>query len=661
LTRRIPWILGIVPLLTLVFTVAVLNPCCVSAAPLVEAVGDSLPVITETETGWILENSRFTCFVTRENGSITSFKVRQNAEELLQAPARFMLGNWDKVTVVGSMVEDTTAGAVLTLTCRNDDRGSVIKMTYILDDNHLVWQLDGKLSEGQQSVWFRFPLQGLDEQWQVFAPHHAAPFSVLGPIPTLQYGTASPETLSLPMLTAFSQAQDIGLTFIVPFESADLSGNSLSFYCNPFSVNTVSVLNEKPWENDGSLYAAMVIVGHEGDFRPGLGWMYEAYNDYFRLSDPGVAGFSSVGGKRDVQTIAGLVDLGLRWRVVNTDGLTGGYGLWIPDFLTNSNKRAINEIREELKILREFGVKSFLYMQSYKCSHLSLVELRWSDSIRGERPEISAGGVTMNDSPGTSWYDHIIEQVHRMLETFPEADGLYWDWAGDTNPELLAEVAGIVADQGKLLVGNNPFWRTWRYLANGLAEVNTRNLGTLQYLGLGHPINYLPVYYDGLPEVPGNEIIAVGKPRNAERDLKACLLTGSFLMFQYEFPYVGDSFELFTRYRPLFDELRLREWVFSANPLRLPPSVEGNIFKTPEGNYLITLVSPEVSYFDPDPAGSEVAVGVNLLDGGKIVEAYQLSVDFGEQIPVAVEQDGSAVNVVLSRYKSASLVKLVVE
>ena len=108
MTRRIPWILGIVPLLTLVFTVAVLNPCCVSAAPLVEAVGDSLPVITETETGWILENSRFTCFVTRENGSITSFKVRQNAEELLQAPARFMLGNWDKVTVVGSMVEDTT-------------------------------------------------------------------------------------------------------------------------------------------------------------------------------------------------------------------------------------------------------------------------------------------------------------------------------------------------------------------------------------------------------------------------------------------------------------------------------------------------------------------------------------------------------------------------
>jgi hypothetical protein len=55
------------------------------------------------------------------------------------------------------------------------------------------------------------------------------------------------------------------------------------------------------------------------------------------------------------------------------------------------------------------------------------------------------------------------------------------------------------------------------------------------------------------------------------------------------------SHQLDLKYRPLLTLMRGRHWLLTAHALRLPEGMEGNIFRTPDGDYYVTVVNPQAS------------------------------------------------------------------
>ena len=349
-------------------------------------------------------------------------------------------------------------------------------------------------------------------------------------------------------------------------------------------------------ENGGRPRARIYLAPHAGDWRPGVAWYVNRHADFFDIgtSRKGWDGFMQCGGDANAATIRTLAELGLKWREVNTDYLWGGYGLWIPPKPNAKQLAAQAALKAQLSVLEEANVLGLLYCQATEICGKQYAEEHLADSIERKsdgKPRRTGFGYAMDASPGTPWHKHVLQQARAMVHTFPMADGIFWDVAGHTEQrELMAAVAGFVHKRGGLFAANAPSLLTSEHVDVLMAEGHPNQMYHLQWLAIKRPMVYLPVYHDGLDRKSGNEIRAAGLPKNAERDLKICLETGTMLGYNYRLAYEGKSLELLRRYVRLLLCLRHRRMVLDAHALKLPAGVRGNIFRVPTGETLVSIV-----------------------------------------------------------------------
>ena len=604
--------------------------------------------------GWRLGNNYIDCIIDKQNGMINAFFLKGKKINILDSPAGVSVNKKS----IG--IEDTPE--ITPLTGQNSPgikvfyRVAKISIEYKINKDYLSWSItEAGKTEENSSVSFKFPFLNHSKKLYGFVPHYLGEFPINNTVRQSIYG--EPGHLSFPMTTIFNRIDGYGLTFIAPLET----DKKIFFNYNILSDNSFNVLCRVKKFNEKQKTTTLMIIPHGGDYRPGLGWAAKLYAKYFRDAE-GLMGFSQCGGISTPETVKMLSGNGLKWRFLSTDSLCGGYGLWIPEKIENKTSAAITNIKEQIKILHANGIKALLYCQGYETSFQKTALEKYADSIMRDaqgKSIMTPFGFAMNPYPGSAWFNHILDQVKKMMDTFPEADGFFWDWGGvDRQYFLIEKASEVIHKRGKFLVGNNPYGRSWRFMDNALAECSTRNLCAMQYLGLKYPITYLPVYYGDLPHTGSNEIRAAGMPKNAEGDLKNCLITGCFLMFNYQFAYHGKSLDLLRKYSSLLDHLRFREWVYSVNPVEVPEYLKYNIFKKNDDNYVISLVSKTKSYFDSSLPYENIPLRINLNDAADITDIKLISVDYPGQQKLNFKRKGKVIDVIIPKHKSASILLL---
>ena len=599
------------------------------------------PGIIRTRTGnWQLTTENAIALIDGTSGRWRGWFERNARCDLLRGEGRILIDGTEAAVSNVRLEKDG-------LVCRCSDGTRIV---YRTESGAVIWSVElPKPQTVDGTVTFAFPA------WpgrapKAFVPHYVGE-TALEKTPTMQAIYGEPGHLAFPLVSLYSTAENLGWSMLAPL---DLDRKTF-FEFNALTEELFrAVMRVTPWSEGKTSYCWKIFM-HEGDYRPGLGKVFSDNRNSFRNTEA-LMGFSQIGG--DTAGIPEIAKYGLRYRVVNTDSLCGGYGLWVPENRDNAYQKRADTIRTQIRELHRHGVKALLYAQGYETRFKDMALKHFSDSILRTpdgQPELTPFGIAMDPHRGGTFHRHILRQIEQLMEEFPDADGFFWDWSGENRQKALIEdVARLVHERGKYLVGNNAYGRTWRFMDNTLAECSTRNLRALQYLALAYPITYLPVYYGDLPVAPGNEITAAGKPQWAEQDFKACLSTGNFLMYQYRFAYHDQSLELLRRYLPLWETIRKRRWVFDANPLQLPDGYEGNIFLLPDGQYAVTMTSMKRSAFDP-PSHGTCQVKIKLPNASAFHTVQVLSADTGQLNAGWDSRDGT---VTLNALPSAAVIIL---
>lgn len=497
----------------------------------------------------------------------------------------------------------------------------------------------------------------------------------------------------LPILTVYGDTNDLGISFVQPFELPKPS----SF----FKVNTddvehlvgVSLENIRLAKNCNARSGVYLIV-HEGDWRPGLGWMLKKYGEYFRPANKEVYRWEGNMMIADMKTIVetqqkGEVDfagMGLRWVEVPTSNYVTDEDGWYFGRYVPEDPKVIEEWNKWTKIAKdEYGVAAMFYFQTYEMWD-KVAQERFPDAICKDEngrnlPAFVGWGknyALMHPDPELSWHGYIVEQGERLMQLTPEAPGIFWDrcdypWfdyahddgismVGDTKVYMLAfaledimkKFRGIADKYNKVIWANFPYYiELGKYYDGVMAENLWEWLMTLQYVSIARPIVMLN-YWRNAADPEFN--LFPEDITERENSLKAALIAGAFVSTQGLTE--GEKtlgYDIFMKYLPLYQYFIGKEWVLDAHALDLPEECFGNIFTTPEHDYVVTIVSMDVSYYDSDKEGTEVTVTVRLKDGFNVGSIYAVSVDYEGKQYVMYERNGEYLTVRIPNHKSASL------
>ena len=506
-------------------------------------------------------------------------------------------------------------------------------------DGRYIWDLYFHLPDGADfrsiQVDVKFPLPSrkdssdVNYSWMCWAPGPDLPIE-LGWVGrrTFSYDHIG-DHISIPMITLYDEENDLGITYYKPFEVKAPAMDYRITNIRDFTIENgqdltvetrhLAVTPEKP------AHVSIGIFSHEGDWRPALGHMVQAYPDYFNchLDAPSGSDGPMICGAFDSRipfsesTVKRLRTLDFTWEEVHTyfpfygcydpdaDEWDGLLKLEQPDGTMLVNRKIIHD---RIGILKRAGVKAYLYWQPGEC-YAPFAEEHFPDSIirdmNGSADEAWMHCLFMNYDINGPWGKYILNQAVCLLDEYPEADGLFVDnlvyrlcdftssdgvTAWKNRPcykitfaydELMTELRRILNDRGKGLMCNGALSiELSRFVDGIMAETFSKLLGYLQYLSVNKPLVLLDYNI-------------------TEPSMWPCMMTGAFPALNLP-PSEGCanngglSFEekerLFKTYLPLLLPLKGRRWVLSPHPLTLPGGVNGNIFVLPDGNYAVTLI-----------------------------------------------------------------------
>jgi hypothetical protein len=325
-------------------------------------------------------------------------------------------------------------------------------------------------------------------------------------------------------------------------------------------------------------------------------------------------------------------------------------------------------MRKFIQLWHKHGIQVYLYYQSAEAWH-QYAKKYFAEDIAVDRKGIPLRAHLfthlMNPDPNGDWGKYIIAQARKILRTFPDIDGIFYDRIDykdydfghddgitmiDDRPAYMLgfgqeKINAILFDlfhkKGKAIWGNVPTSiEVCKDIDGIMAEKNLRYLQKLQYLGLARPIIYLP--YDGLPF-------------ETEEKLKNALVYGATIAVSYG---GKDVQKIESKYKPIFQLLKKRTWVFNASCLTMPEGLNGNIYRTPDSNYVVAIVSPDKYQVKNHPFEYNIPMTVDIEDGEQIKYAYLLSGDWRGVNRIAVEKEGSKLRIMLPYHLTTSVIYL---
>jgi len=329
-------------------------------------------------------------------------------------------------------------------------------------------------------------------------------------------------------------------------------------------------------------------------------------------------------------------------------------------------------IRQFIDTMHANGYFGFLYWNPRDVWY-SYARDEFADTlISGPTDEFGYAWSICNPCPGSKFWQHKITEIERMLELYPELDGIFID-QGYGNGRTYGYDDGISIDEkGK------PYSDFNRNLGQLHKEMAERVHAAGKYVWQNHLQEHIDVtrycdlalVEDRVSPGMGQEIsryLTIGNRacvslENRESHLQVALRNGFYAGLWWHKPDPREQRMTWARwahrlYYPLFDLLRGRHWVLQPHCIEIPQGMMGNLFQRPDGNYVATVVSPGETHITPWWR-VDVPLVVRVPDADQIKAAYFISGDHLGPMRIPYERTGNAITVTLPHYRSAAAVLL---
>lgn len=689
---------------------------------------------------WILENTKVKLEVDKKRGVITSFVIKDKEVDILDNEIGYVavedgLRNkiyGKEIKVVETKINKKRTKLLLKKSCSCAD--FILKEEINLSTEEVKWNVKVSLKKGASrtvQIYFVFPC--LKESSHLFVSHSDAPLSsekfsrkmyIYGGD---MFRRELKNTVLLPLVTIYHPEKDYGISISQPVE---LSKPQLQYFFikNRPDLSAIIKYCYLGLTKGKEAKAEICLFSHSGDWRPGLKELLKKYPEYFRVEGKSI--YQSEGAMLcspscySQKEIRDWKSYNFTWQEIHQN-IYPFHGIFVPEeeewkpvtSLLNEKTLDLDRIRQTksvgeflsgisayspqqkiskkmindyIKLLHKNKIASFIYINPVLC--FRDYAKKFPDSItRGMdgRP-IGEGyyfGYSMNPDPKYSWGKYLINQVKKLMQTYPEVDGLFFDeihYRGfdfahsdgvtmvDNKPcymlgfgmeKLIKEICGIVHGKRKAVWANAPTsLEVMKHIDGFMAEgAAWWWLGSVQYLGLTKPLVALQQTRD---------------VREHETVLKHCLITGAQPSVPWKLegekgadgesketrrviPDTGkETKNLFSHYNPLLKLIKEREWVLEQHSLTLPAGIKGNIFKIKD-NYVVTVVTMDKSIFDKKNMEERVELTIRLSENKQLRQAYLFSAETRKKQKIdLVLQEDKTVKITVLHHKTASVILL---
>ena len=576
------------------------------------------------------------------------------------------------------------------------DSEFILREIWTVLDDCLSWRIEVKLNSGcpERSIQIKqlFPYPYPAYKLQVWSANERYPCQLeeLGGL-HLYYGDACYGTV-IPAVSIYDEQKDVGFTLSKPFglKSARLAFHFKDYHSDGIEVeNTCLYLGENK-----TAVAELLIRAHEGCWRPGLGWLYDKYPEYFNPPNPQVheleGGFMITNPYTEYNYLESIAKYNIKWAEIhNHFPIYGNYAPeekeWTsviehdyPELAVPEEKLSINKISNHIKSLHDNNIKGLLYFQCTGDAFIPYAEQCFPDSIVRDCNE---NMITtwkeccfLNASAGTSFYKHIDKQIDKFITDYPDIDGVFLDQVcyqtldyahedgitacnnkpaamfGYSYEDNLNKLSDILHKQNKVIWGNGPFDVEVQKNIDGImAEGVSRISGTYKYLCLAKPL-LVHTYPDN--------------PEDVETMFRHCLLSGgSYSIGASSTLPVPKSIdantqEVFAKCIPLAEKLFGRKWVFDPAPLKLPKRYDGNIFYSKENDaVLVSLVSKLDSLVNSScNIDKNIEITINLKKLKQVSQVELFSCHSNKAIAVDYKMTKKSLQVKLSEHSVMSMI-----
>jgi len=476
----------------------------------------------------------------------------------------------------------------------------------------------------------------------------------------------------LPLVTVYRPSRDAGFTVFSSSDTFELVDYDVGFDGPP---NVLTIRHRGLHIPAGaSISRTWTWAGHPADWRSGLQAYVTRYPGILTPPRGPLASGSPgmmIGGPSDKAFLDTMRSLGVGWRMVSLYlGEGSGFGNFIPDHLEDY-QAAVTSLQQQVTAMVQDGIKPMIYIQARECKNTVRALDAFSDSVKHHpdgTPIIDKHGpfgASMTCRPGTRWFTHLLDQAHREMRVFPNAAGFFFDNAWETEyADIMRAIADYAHSIGKSLASNGANARSVAWSDAIMAESYFSALGNLQYLGLVKPVVYIPIYGSGAPSTARERVhVAPGHLKNLARDMRECLAAGAFYAFNYRGVkyWSPEAVALFRKYLRLQNELIGRRWVLDAHALQLPPGCRGNIFESPEGDWIVTIADERIDPLDentwrdlPQP------VRVRAPDSAwRASSVWRRDLKTTERTAISVRQQGSNLEIPIDEFPGMAVVRII--
>ncbi|NOY57347.1 MAG: hypothetical protein GXO75_00235, partial [Calditrichaeota bacterium] len=609
------------------------------------------------------------------------------------------------------------------------------KITYSLFPDHLRWDVYLEKTKGaDRTMRITYVTPLLIQDWKLWAPVARTPFTVHPDEPFLiKYGQSYGGPVGsmtwrsvIPTVTFFDEKGGRAVNFTVPFEVPQIMVRFTSnidrnhfyhFNSRKYSLEQrphFFVINDYLGLRDHrNAHASLLISSHRANWRESLGWVYHKYREYFDAS-PAFAksdgvwmnGYEVLHLTPENEMSARLSEAqknGVKWEELH--GHFPHYGLMVPDDSVSTWKfegkgmdlsRQI--IRRTLQRFHDYGIRNYIYYNITEAIHGYATDKFPHSIARDEdgKPILAFRGAKypqevnscflMNADPATAFGKHCVQQLKKMVQTYPQMDGIFYDVFGRTYCFDFAHDDGITMvnnkpayfpifmfqknmeiispylhAQGKCITCNKP---TMIQVCKGVDGIMMRESNPKD----ADPPWLIAQSYLGLNRHILIATSSIGKDQ--ESLYQNCLRFGAFYTdISKRRPIHGKppdpegikiSETLRSAYGHFIKDFKGKKWVFYPRALELPVFTRGNIFKLADGRVMITMISPGRSMFEDGGFKKNLQIKVHLPNMRRLKKAVLSSPDYDNDYNLKLNfqgKDGLILDI--PEHRTASIVYLI--
>ncbi|NMA20230.1 MAG: hypothetical protein GX927_06595 [Lentisphaerae bacterium] len=627
--------------------------------------------LSSSERGWRIQGSGLELEISRADGCVAQLSVLRDQAKVWTPDAGDVTVRDDRMQrCFGKKdlahVDFSTSDKELRI--RKSFHGApwTLEERYCCDGALLTWSAELSMESGEyRSCAISWNLPWPQPSYPISfwaarenmpsAPHRFAELA-------LEYGEITSGIL-IPALCSYWSDQDIGLLISMPF---DFRTPRMRFRSGHRELDLRTEFDWLALEPGKPAKAKLLLHGTPGDWRPALGWLYQLYTEYFEPRSHQIAQLwgGHISGEFNVSDDDAriMAALGMKWHEIHAH--FPAYGNYHPEGMEswrsgharkNPTMISVEMIKKTISTLHKHQIAAMPYLQVSGDGDVekldpAMISSRLRDR-RGEYFSAWPGTVLMNSDPSLPFGADITRQIRGMIERYPDIDGIFLDQpcynfldtahsdgitAVDNRPAYMSgfnyfphlELLSKLLHPNKSIIGNAPFGiGIMKYIDGFMAEGSSWLCDHLQYYALGSKPQFFLMYkYDDA---------------SLEMMFQKALLYGAGFA---SYPAALPSKDLFDAYCPVLQKLFRRRWIFDPNPLQLPATMQGHIYRGETGSLLVSLVRTMARL--PRSGQQDGSIRIATSDSQQIRKAIlHCPAVLPKELSIAREQDAIQVGI----------------